>query len=542
MDHGFATAFEAFRATARAHPGNAFLCVPAMEARDYHADGYELAYGAALSEIEALAERYRDAGYGLGHRVALMLDNRPEHVLHFLALNSLGVGMVPVNSEYLHHELLYLLDHSEADLAVVLGKHRARLERVAAEREKPLPIATVEGGGLVPLQRALTPAGDGPLTRATEADLMYTSGTTGRPKGCIHDNEYLLLSGRSYATHGGRMAVEHGRERLINPLPLFHVNSGGISLMAMILTAGCLIVPDRFHPSTWWRDVVATRATIMHYLGIMPPILMKLAASEDERRHGVKLALGAGIDPAIHRACEERFRMPFVEVWGMTETASRLFADAFEPRRVDTRAFGTPSGELLAMVVDEHDVEAPRGVPGELVVRAAGSNPRHGFFRGYLKNEAATEEAWRGGWFHTGDVATQGEDGMLYFVERRKNIIRRSGENISAAEVENALIELPQIAKVAALAVPDELRDEEVMAAIVLAAGTAPARETALAIVAGVRAKLAYFKLPGWIAFVDDLPTTSTQKVQKGLIFGEGADPRQHARAFDLREMKKRGV
>ncbi len=534
----FATIHDAFMATAKTYPSHAFLAVPAAPGRDYHADGYEITYGAAREQVDALIAAYRTAGYGLGHRVALMLDNRPEHCLHFLALNALGITQVPVNPDYLHHELFYLLDHSEADLAVVLPKHRARMDKVAAERAKPLPVVVTQGPLASAPPPAPTVAKSGLPGRTTETALMYTSGTTGRPKACILDNEFCFSYGGSYGM-GGLLALRDGVERTINPLPLFHVNAGIVSFVGMIVAGGCQIIPDRFHPASWWDDVISTRATVMHYLGIMPPILMKQAPSPRDRQHQVRFGLGAGIDPAIHRPFEERFGFPMVEVWGMTETG-RLFGDCHEPRRIDTRAFGKPWGTFEARIVDEHDRDLPRETPGELLVRDGSPDPRRGFFRGYLKDPEATEKAWAGGWFHTGDVATQGDDGMLYFVERRKNIIRRSGENISAAEVENGILEHPTIAKVTALAIEDELRDEEVMACVVLRPDSAASRETAEAIAAFGRERLAYFKVPGWIVFVDDLPVTSTQKVQKGLIFAEGQDPRQHPHAFDLRDMKKR--
>ncbi len=210
-------------------------------------------------------------------------------------------------------------------------------------------------------------------------------------------------------------------------------------------------------------------------------MLLKAPPCPEERRHSVRFGLGAGLDPQLHRAFEERFGIPMVEVWGMTETG-RFLADNHEPRRIDTRAFGKPTGDFLAKVVDETDREVPHGQEGELVVRWAGPDPRAGFFRGYLKDEAATAEAWRGDWFHTGDVVTQEPDGMLHFVERRKNIIRRSGENISAAEVENALVGHPAVARLAVIPVTDELRDEEVLACVVLTEGHQPTAETAAAI------------------------------------------------------------
>jgi crotonobetaine/carnitine-CoA ligase len=525
------TVFAALRATAERHPANAWLCVPAKADRDYAPDGVEITYGDALIRISALAQRYRAAGYGPGHRVALMLENRPDHFLHMWALNGLGVSVVPLNAESLPHELAYVISHSGADLAVVLARHAAKLP-------DELPIVVLERWpGSLP--RPVRRARDEVPSRGSEAAVIYTSGTTDRPKGCLIDNDFMFGVGEWYARIGGKLTLEHGKERVIVPLPVFHVNVGTNTPTALILTANCLILPDRFHPASWWRDVVATRASAMHYLGIMPPLLLKAPEVPEEKQHRVKFGLGAGIDPQLHVAFEKRFGIPMVEVWGMTETG-RFFGDCHEPRRITTRAFGMPTSDFQARIVDDKDNEMPRGASGELVVRTSAETPRRFFFRGYLKDDHATEEAWRGGWFHTGDVAVQEPDGMLVFVERKKNIIRRSGENISAAEVENALVDHPGVQQVAVLGVADELRDEEVMACIVRAPGNDDDAGAARAIVDHARTRLAYHKLPGWVVFVDTLPRTSTQKIQKGLIFAKAADPRHHPRAHDLRDAKKR--
>ena len=224
----------------------------------------------------------------------------------------------------------------------------------------------------------------------------------------------------------------------------------------------------------------------------------------------------------------------------MTETG-RIYADHREPRQIATRAFGRPFGGFDARVVDDHDRAVARGTEGELVVRWSGpEGPRHGFFAGYLKNPEATAEAWRGGWFHTGDVVRQAADGMLYFVDRKKNIIRRAGENIAAAEVEATLQAHEAVAQVAVLAVPDEIREEEVMACVVPMAGATPGRALAEGLFEWCLQRLAYFKAPGWLLFVPSLPTTGTQKVQKAQIFPRGEDPRARPGAIDLRERKKR--
>ncbi|MFC3613432.1 AMP-binding protein [Lutimaribacter marinistellae] len=529
-----ATLYEAFAQAATVHPDNAFLCILARAGRAYCPDGAEFTYGQALEEVETRAALYRAAGYGPGHRVALMLDNRPEHLFNQLALYAVGATQVPVNPDYLDHELEYLLEHSEADLALGHAGNIDQLNRVGSA----LGVPVLEEAALRGLPR-VSGARDEVPGRTTEAALIYTSGTTGRPKGCVIDHEYHFAVGLGYARHGGRLALLHGGDRLFVPLPVFHVNAGINTLTALILTGNCLILPDRFHPDSWWQDIAATRATAMHYLGIIPPILMKRPPSAQDRAHGLRFGLGAGLDPDLHAAFEDRFGVAMVEVWGMTETG-RFLADCHEPRRIDTRAFGKPYDDLEAQVWDEAGREVPYGTEGELVVRAPGDDPRRGFFREYLKNPEATAEVWQGGWFHTGDVVRQEPDGMVHFVERRKNIIRRSGENISAAEVENALIGHPSVGAVAVISVTDEMRDEEVMACIVPAEGAAPDETTARAVFEHGRALVAYYKLPGWVAFVDDLPRTGTQKVRKGLIFPGLDDPRDAPGIVDLRALKKR--
>ena len=205
----------------------------------------------------------------------------------------------------------------------------------------------------------------------------------------------------------------------------------------------------------------------MHYLGVIAPLLLAQPPGEDERRHGVRFGLGAGIEPQLHAPFEERFGFPLIELWGMTEMV-RVLADSFEPRQVGTRAFGRAVPGVDVRVVDEHDRDVPDGQPGEMLVRHSAATPRRGCFSGYLDDEAATEAAWRGGWFHTGDVVSRGPDGMLHFVDRKKNIIRRSGENIAAAEVEAVLLTHPDVQQAAVMAVKDELREEEVLACVVL--------------------------------------------------------------------------
>jgi acyl-coenzyme A synthetase/AMP-(fatty) acid ligase len=191
-------------------------------------------------------------------------------------------------------------------------------------------------------------------------------------------------------------------------------------------------------------------------------------------------------------------------------------------------------------MVDEQGADVASGEPGELLVRASGAEPRAGFFAGYLKNPEATEEAWTGGWLHTGDVVRQAADGSMHFVDRRKNVIRRSGENIAALEVEAALADAPEVAQLVVTAVEDDIRGEEVMACVVLRPGVAADATTARAIQMRAQQQLVYFKAPGYVSFVTEIPRTASQKPQRGEIRKLAPSWRASDACFDLREHKRR--
>ena len=523
-----------FTATARTYPDRPYLNVLSETAQAYDIAEGEISYGDLLERITARKKAYERAGYGPGLRVGILLENRPVVFEHWLALNALGVSMVPINPELRAAELAYLIEHSEMSLAVCLPERQQDLQSAGPEG-----FAVISSDNPIPL--ASSPVQNGPINHKTEAALLYTSGTTGLPKGCVLSNEYFLLCAQWYIEQGGYCKVFTDGERMLTPLPLFHMNALACSAMSMMAVGGCVSFLDRFHPRSWWDSVRESRASIIHYLGVMPAMLMNAPASQDDKDHYIRFGFGAGVDGSLHAPFEARFGFPLIEAWAMTETGGGgAIIASHDPRHVGTHCFGAPGPKLQTRLVDRQGRDVPPGEDGELLVRSAGENPQYGFFSCYLKNPQATSEAWEEGWFHTGDIVRATPDGTYVFVDRKKNVIRRSGENIAAVEVENALIKHELIEAIAVAPVPDAVRGDEVFALIVTNTPDQDQQETAQKIMAYSLSQLAYYKAPGYIAFVGALPLTSTNKIKRGELKDIVADLMESGQVLDMRKLKKR--
>jgi len=551
------TVFEAFAAGVARTPRAPFLCTEAVTAKAYGLRAGETTWGEAAREVARLGAAYAAAGYGHGHRVGLMLENRPAFLFHWLALNALGASVVPISAEMRAAELEYLVGHSETALAVVLPGRGRDLAAAAKAVGSPMVVHALDEAELARTGAAddaraapaftapamPAPFGERRVGASTECALLYTSGTTGRPKGCILTNDYFLAAGRWYAMLDGACEVRPDAERICTPLPLNHVNAMAFSTMVVLVAGGCLVQLDRFHPQTWLESVRLSRATIVHYLGVMPALLLAAPPSPAERDHRVRWAFGAGVDRRLHAPFEERFGFPLVEAWAMTETgaAACIMANRGD-RHVGTSCIGAPEAFVDVRIVDDGGADVADGMPGELLVRSSGPDPRRHFFSGYLKDAQATEEAWKGGWFHTGDVVRRGAGGVLHFVDRKKNVIRRSGENISAVEVESVLNQHPLVKTSAVAATPDPVRGDEVLACVVTREPVPEAEraQVAASLVEHALARLAYHKAPGWVAFVDTLPLTLSQKIQRGELRALARTLPGEAHCIDTRAMKRR--
>lgn len=525
--------FGVFSAAVARRPEAPFILAPASAELPYARDGFRVAYQEADRAVAALKVEFALAGYGRGARVALLLDNRPEFFVHWLALNALGVSIVPINPDLQPDELSYQLEKSKADLLIATG------DRMPLARQADLRQARLIGVG-EPIPACASNVVEQAGTADHECALLFTSGSTAKPKACILSNRYFLGIADWYVKQGGAATVREEGEINLTPLPMFHMNALGCSVVGMMALGGAVVPLDRFSANRWWASVADSKATIVHCLGVIPAILLQLPVSEAERRHNVRFAFAPAVDVRHRAIFEERYGIPIVDAWAMTETGgAAATTTAKEPRGFPSRCIGRPAENMEFRLADDEGRDVAAGQPGELLVRSKGPEPRAGFFSGYLDDPVNTEDAWQGGWFHTGDYVYVGPDGLLYFFDRKKSIVRRSGENIAVLEVESTLQKLPGVEATAVTPVPDDLRGEEVFAFVVRtpeAVGAAAA--VAEAIVRGAADQLAYHKVPAYVSFIDALPLSPTRKIARGEVKAQAVRALESGTVFDFRELK----
>lgn len=522
--------FDAFARSAARLPAQDFVRAPASAALPWAPDGYAITYGEAARRVAALRDGYVAAGYGAGSRLALLLLNRPEFLLHWLALNAIGASVVPLNGDIRPDELRHQMSVSGAEAVITVPGFEALL---AAGLPPGVPVGVFD----TPPPPAATPRQARAGLPEDEAALLFTSGSTGKPKACILSNHYLINVAHWYVSMPGIAAMRPDCEVSLTPLPFFHMNALGCTAVGMMLIGGTIVPLERFSASRWWAAVADSGATIVHGLGVIPAILLQLPESPDERRHCARFTFSPGVEDRHKLAFQARFGLPIVEGWAMTETGGAAITDtAGLQGPLGPRCIGRPRAGMEWRIVDEAGTDVAPGAAGELLVRSAGDDPRRGFFSGYLGDRAATEAAWEGGWFHTGDVIRADAQGLFYFVDRRKSIIRRAGENISALEVEAALQADPMVRAAAVTPVPDPIREEEVFAFVVPANPADPLLAEAL--MARLTDTLSYHKLPGYLLVVDELPLSATQKLQRGQLKTDADAALTEGRALDLRKNK----
>lgn len=470
-------------------------------------------FGQFWEEARTVAAALLDRGVRPGQRVGLFAGNGLEFLLGWFGTVLAGGVAVPVNAGFRAAEARYVLDHAEA-VAVFVD---ASTVEVMREIRDQLPqvhtvvgIRTGEEAGLLSMDDLLRydPLGVDEVHRPRPDDIasiLYTSGTTGHPKGCLLGHEYYRIGANAVAD---QLQLTDA-DVMMCVLPLFHMNAQVSSVTTSLTTRARLILEDRFSASRFWSVVRQHSVTEFSYLGVIPAALYKLPPDPADRDNTLRVGFGAGIPADIHAAFEERFGVAMLEVFGMTETGMDLATRLVPDRKVGTRTVGTVVPGKHVRIVDDNGVEVPPGQVGHLQVYGPG------LFRGYFKDPEATAQAFDGPWFRTGDLAMRDEDGWYYYVDRQKDIVRRAGENISSVEVEAVLTDHPAVANAAVIGVPDDVVGQEVKALLILQDGYSATPELFEEILQHCAQRLAAFKVPRFLQVLDEFPRTGSQKIQK---------------------------
>lgn len=419
-------------------------------------DGLQVSNSEFLGLLDAATARL-GAEVKPGDRVVLMMDNRTEYFLGWLAVVACGGTVVSLNPRAGSADAAHILADSEARLAIVGPEQAATFRAFAGDGIRVIELDGPEPGGLGGPATGL-PAE--PPARAVDdiTNVFYTSGSTGSPKGCMVDSAYWLRIVAGFVESHEQLADD----RLLCCLPFFY-NDPSWQLLASIHLGTPLVVMRRFSKSRFWRLVVSERVTKLFTIASIPAMLLTNEPTEEERAHNVRFAVHVGVPADLHHVLVERFGIPWLEVYGLTETGGLTAVPLAEAEAaVGTGTIGPPRSDVDLRIVDESGGPVATGSVGEVIARHGG------MFRGYLNRPEATSEAMRDGYFHTGDLARMDERGWLFFAGRKKDVVRRNGENISAAEVEAVLRAHPAIVEAAVLPVPDTMRGEEVEAEVQL--------------------------------------------------------------------------
>lgn len=469
--------------------------------------------------VNQVANGLLEKGVRKGNRVCLMLPNSPEFLYSWFGLAKIGGIMVPVNTHFRANEAQYVVNHSEAvgmvvhrdylQLALDVRPDCPHLKWIACVGESELPPDTV------PFQEFLRDSPRELKNFDIGADdpvaVIYTSGTTGFPKGAIHVHRNLIMTGEAFT-----LAANLDRnDRLMAVLPLYHINAQFYSTMGTIAAEASLILIRQFSASNFWEQAVRYGATQFNFIGAIGRILCARPNVEFRPEHTIVTANGAGISPDVYEAFTNRFHIPnVIDGYGLTEVP-RVCQNPIGGL-IKMKSMGLPARhpdpEITfseMKIVDDSGKELPPGEMGELVVRTPV------MARGYFKDPERSKEAIRNGWFYTGDYAYRDEEGYFFFIDRKKDIIRRRGENISAREVEGVINEDKRVLEAAVIAVPSELGEDEVMACIVLKPGCSMSPPE---VIDWCEARLATFKVPRFVQFRKDLPKTATQRTRKSIL------------------------
>lgn len=472
------------------------------------ADGRQFTYAEFDGAVDATARLLSSQGISKGGVVSLLMPNCAEYIIAYFACWKLGALAGPVNSLLKEHETAFVMNNSEAKAVLVSSEFLERIERIRGALPHLKSVirfdneaeATSAFAGISTRNLSLSD-----IDRDDAAIIIYTSGTTGKPKGCLLTHGNVIANARQIS----QWLNFTQRDRLLTIMPLFHMNAVSVTTMSALSAGGSTVISPKFSASKFWKLISDYEITSFGSVATM--LSMLLSTYPDGVLEGLKTSqlrfamCGSAPVPAeVIKKFEETFNCPVVEGYGLSESTCRSTFNPPDERR-RPGSCGLPIGNEMK-VFDDDDNDVPDGELGEIVLR--GEN----ILKGYYKNPEATANAFRNGWFHTGDIGYRDPEGFFYIVDRKSDMIIRGGENIYPREIDEVLYQHPAVAAAATIGIHDVLYGEEVAAFVVLKDGLKVSEEE---LVSYCTARLADYKCPKFIRIVQDIPKGPTGKLLK---------------------------
>ncbi len=490
-----------------------------------------------FEDVNKTALLFQNQGIKKGDRFGVMARNQYAHIVFLFALSKIAAIMVPINPDFSVGEASYVIAHADL-FGLAVDEHGVDHALLALKEKNlnPWLISLIQTQKIpsqeIPKWRELCASldhKDAPIAQAQADDtciIIYTSGTTGFPKGVMHSQRSFLLAGEAFVE---RVYMQPS-DRVMIVLPMFHMNALFYSVSGVIASGSTMIVQPRFSASEFWIQAAELKATVVNVIEAASNILKARSRSEFRADHQLRCAYG--VRQSAQAAFKEEFKVPyFVSGYGMTEIPGVTCSPYGGLQKPGTMG---PEGKhpdpdqpwAKCKVVDDFGQALGPDQVGELVVQTPIVT------QGYFRDEVQTAQAFREGWFLTGDLVTCDRDGYYTFVSRKKDIIRRRGENIAGAELDRVIMEHPSVAEVATIAVPAELGEDEILVAVVLKNNEVMSHQD---VANWCAQKLSAMKVPRYVIFLDALPYTPTNKIAKAQL---RADPTLKDRAVDL-QIKK---
>lgn len=485
---------------AKQEPNNVYLVAPDA--------GLKLTYGQLRDDSINFGQHLMKLGLHKGDKISFMLGNGYQTTKIFLGTMYAGLVISPINLMSQPSQLEYVLDHSDTKLVFFTEDQKKKLETAASKIKQGIELILIDTDAetIFSANDDISSYALPEITEGDDALLLYTSGTTGLPKGVVLSHKNMVAGGQYTALAHGLTA----EDRALCSLPLYHINGEVVTAVTPLVSGGSVVMPHRFSISNFWELISEYACT---WFSVVPTIISYLTNATDLEGKDLTVdqlrfgrSASSALPPSLHKAFEKKFRVSIVETMGLTETAAPVFSNPMDPSK---RKYGSPGQAVgnIAKIIDAEGNELPRGMPGEIMIK--GDN----VMKGYYKAPDITAKTLEpDGWLHTGDIGYIDEDGFAFVTGRLKELIIKGGENIAPREIDEVLYQHPAVLDAAAVGIPDDNYGQEILACVALKPGFTTTEEE---LRNHCLEHLGKFKTPRLIKFLDELPKGPSGKIQR---------------------------